>query len=131
MMVRRVLLDGDFIDAVADINSANHTDATALYLTLVDGYTAGNELLFALSSTLARVPKSVQRTTFAPVCTVWVARQHRSAARRVRAEVSANAALTLVMLDTENIRTIATLSAEFAGFDLQLLTSAHRPAADS
>ncbi len=117
MSTRSILLDNAFVAALADTGSASHACATSTYRTLIDGYTARTNRLFALSSTLAELPPEIRRSVLAPVETLWVSRQHRSAAQRVDAAVPAHSALTLVMLARERIRTVATVAYEDGSTD--------------
>lgn len=117
MSARPILLDDSFVTALADTESDAHTSATAAYRVLLDGYTARTKRLFALSSTLATLPPELRRGVFAPVQTLWVSRQHRSAAKQVDASVPAHNALTFVMLSRERIRTVATLAHDDGGTD--------------
>ena len=121
MKVRSVLLDSDFIGALIDAKSPHHGQATDVYRALIDGYTAGANRLFALSTVLTGLDKELRQGLLAPVETVHVAGQHRSAARKVRAEVSPDTALTLVMLAAEKVRTVATFADDLVPFDVVLI----------
>jgi hypothetical protein len=78
----------------------------------VERYAAGLDRLFALSDVLGDLPREFRRNALAPVVTVRVARQHRSAARRIT-DRSPDAALSLVMMRRERIRAVATTGHEF------------------
>lgn len=125
MKVRSVLLDVDFVNAIANTNSLQHERATATYRILIDRYGTGIDRLFALSTTLSDLPKEIRRSTFAPVAALYVARQHRAAARKVSGDASPQVALTLVMLVSEKIRTVATLGEELRCFDLDIISDDH------
>ena len=62
------------------------------------------------------------RDLFAPVERISVAAQHRRAAARLRlpVPVSADVAVTLVVMRREGIRRIATLDPTFDAFDVHL-----------
>jgi hypothetical protein len=121
MKVRSVLLDADFIGALVDAESPDHARAADVYRAVIDGYTAGANRLFALSTVLSGLDKNLRRGLLAPVETVHVAGQHRSAARKVRADVSPDTALTLVMIAAEKIRTVATFADDLVPFDVVLI----------
>ncbi len=132
MKVRPVLLDTGLIAAIVNTQGARHLEAATLYRTLLQGYAAGTDRLFALSTALADLAEGTRHSTLAPVIALTVARRHRSAARNVRADVDPDTASTLVMLATEKIRTVATLASAFDHFDLDIIRgSVAAPATDS
>ena len=117
---RSVLLDAGFIGALIATDAPPHEAACRLYATLVDRYAAGLDRLFALSGVLGDLPREFRRNALAPVVTVRVARQHRSAARRI-ADRSTDAALSLVMMRRDRIRTVATTGREFDDVNVTVL----------
>ena len=126
MSTRAILLDDAFIHSLVDAESTAHRATVATYCTLIDGYTAGTDRLFALSDTLRSLPSDARRGLLAPVQTLWVSRQHRSAAKRVDPAVPEHSALILVMLSREKIRTVATLANDdgstlYDDFDLDVV----------
>ena len=124
--VRKVLLDDSFVNALLATDAAGHADACALYGRLVDNYERGADRLFALSTVLGDVPREFRHNALAPVETVHVAAQHRSAARDVAAPISPRAALSLVMLRREGITTVATATHEFDPLEVEVLSVAPR-----
>jgi hypothetical protein len=124
--LRRVLLDDSFVNALLATDSAEHVDACAVYGELIDNYEHGVDRLFALSTVLGDVPREFRRSALAPVDTVHVAAQHRSAARALNAPATPRAALSLVMMRRERIGTVATATREFDPFDVEILSIAPR-----
>ena len=124
--VRKVLLDGSFVNALLATDAAEHAEACALYSRLVDNYERGVDRLFALSTVLGDVPREFRHNALAPVSNVHVAAQHRSAAREVAAPVSPQAALSLIMLRRERITAVATATHEFDPLDIEVLSVASR-----
>ena len=110
--VRTVLLDAGFLDALIATDAAQHQHACELYAALVERYAVGLDRLFALSDVLGNLPREFRRNALAPVLTVHVAEQHRSAARSIP-DRSPDAALSLVMMRRERIRAVATTGHEF------------------
>ena len=124
--VRKVLLDDSFVNALLATDVTEHADARALYGQLVDNYERGVDRLFALSTVLGDVPSEFRRNALAPVETVHVAAQHRSAAREVAAPISPEAALSLVMLRRERITAVATATHVFDPLEVEVLSVAPR-----
>jgi len=124
--VRKVLLDDSFVNALLATDVAEHADACALYGQLVDNYAAGRDRLFALSTVLGDVPHEFRRNALAPVETVHVAEQHRSAAGEITAPISPQTALSLVMLRRERIDAVATATHEFDPLQTEVLSVAPR-----
>jgi|EndMetStandDraft_3_1072993.scaffolds.fasta_scaffold289757_1 hypothetical protein len=124
--VRRVLLDDSFVNALLATDVAEHADACALYGQLVDNYENGLDRLFALSTVLGDVPREFRRNALAPVETVNVAAQHRTAARDVAAPISPRTALSMVMLRRERINAVATATHEFDPLAIEVLSVAAR-----
>ena len=122
MKSTRVLLERGFLAAVVDDDDRCHESAATIYASLLDEYQAGRVRLHALSSDLAAFPRDVRRQALAPVDTMWVARQHRSAASRVEAP-SLEIALTLTMATREHCSTIATTDPYYARFDVDVLVA--------
>lgn len=121
MTKRRVLLDRSFVLALLATDDPAHAPAKRIYSTLVDRYEDGDDVLFAASTVLQGVPREFRSVTLAPVATLWVAHQHRVAARRVRDSVTPEVAIELVLLQRERIRTIATASPIFERYELTVL----------
>ena len=121
---RSVLLDGSLLDAVLAPDSPRHAGACALYSDLIDNYVAGRDLLFALSTVLDRMPKTTRHGALAPITTLHVSGQHRAAAREVSGLEYPEDALTVVMLRRERIKTIATASDTWDGWDVEVLKAA-------
>lgn len=119
--VRQVLLDDSFVTALLATDAPAHTAACALYGELVDNYDRGRDRLFALSSVLGDVPSEFRRSALAPVATLHVAPQHRSAAMAT-VTASPRAALSLVMMRRERIGAVATATNEFDAFDVEVLS---------
>jgi predicted nucleic acid-binding protein len=128
---RSVLLDGSFLDALLAPGDPMHDGATALYRELVDSYVAGRDLLYALSTVLNRLPKSARDGALAPVVTIHVAHQHRVAARSVIGLDYPEDALTVVMMQRERIRTIATVSDRWDEWDIEVLKAADADSVNS
>jgi len=124
--VRHVLLDDTFIHALLDADAAAHADAGALYGELIDRYENERDRLFALSSVLADLPAELRRGALAPVLTLHVAAQHRRAAAMIGGPLSPFVALSLVMMQRERIRTVASATYEFDQFDVEVLSVAPR-----
>lgn len=118
---RSVLLDRTFVLALLATDDPAHASAKRIYARLVDRYEDGDDLLFAASTVLQDVPREFRSVTLAPVLTLWVAHQHRAAARRVRDSVTPEVAIELVLLQRERIRTVATASAVFDRYDVAVL----------
>ncbi|MEI7617064.1 MAG: hypothetical protein WCK14_00450 [Actinomycetota bacterium] len=121
MSVRKVLLSGELITAIANPSHADHPQSAVLYTTLLQGYVAGADRLYALSTDLARFDKTTRRAAFAAVETAHVARQHQSAARKVDQSHSPETALALVIIAAEKITAVATLGDQFDPFDLEII----------
>ncbi|MCU1391877.1 MAG: hypothetical protein JWM34_305 [Ilumatobacteraceae bacterium] len=121
--IRPVLVDESFVDALLAVDSPSHAAALEIYRTLVDRYQTGADRLFALSTVLGDVPPEFRRTALAPLLRLNVARQHRSAARRMTPQADPAVALALVMMRREKIRTVATASTAFDGLDLTILST--------
>lgn len=119
--LRHVMLDESFIDALLATDAPQHTAACELYSRLVDRYQAGTDRLYALSTVLGELPTEFRRNALAPVLRLNVARQHRSAAARMGAELSPSTALTLVMMRRERVRTVAAASHAFDGLAIDVL----------
>jgi len=118
-----VLLDRTFIDALVSPDHPRHEHAVAAYRDLIDEFEANHRLLAATSPHLAEVPPDVRSALLAPVTSLRVAHQHRSAAERVRppAGTDPDFAGVLVVLHRHRIRTVATFDPRFGDFDLDLL----------
>lgn len=121
MSVRKVLLSGDLITAIADPHSAQHQQGAALYATLLDGYVAGNDRLFALSTDLDQFDQAIRRASFSALVVAHVARQHRSAATKVNESFTPETALALVIIAAEKITAVATLGDQFDALDLEII----------
>jgi predicted nucleic acid-binding protein len=104
-----------------------HEGATALYGQLLESYVAGRDILHALSTVLRRLPKSVRQGALAPVRTIHVARQHQNAARSVIGFEYPEDALTVVMMQRERIKTIATASDTWDAWDIEVLKAEPAP----
>lgn len=124
---RFVLLDRTFVLALLAGDDPAHASAMRIYSTLVDRYEDGDDVLFAASTVLQGVPREFRSVTLAPVATLWVAHQHRVAARRVRDSVTPEVAIELVLLQRERIRTIATASPVFDRYELTVLRADAMP----
>jgi hypothetical protein len=123
--VRHVLLDDSFVNALLATDVPQHGDACALYGQLVDNYQSGRDRLFALSTVLGDVPREFRRNALAPVETMHVADQHRSAAATLVAGLSSPwIALSLVMIRRERITTVATATHAFDAFEIEVLSVA-------
>ncbi len=128
---RSVLLDRTFVFALLATDDPAHLSAKRIYATLVDRYEDGDDLLFAASTVLQDLPREFRSVTLAPVTTLWVAHQHRVAARRVRDSVTPEVAIELVLLQRERIRTIATASPIFDRYELTVLHASAIAASDA
>lgn len=117
---RPVLLDGSFIAAVLNLDDPHHAAALAAYSLLIDRYEAGDDSLFAISTVLRQYPRDVRTGVLAPIATVWIARQHRTAAAKVNAS-SPEQAMSLLMLRRERFRAIATATHDFDLFDIDVI----------
>ena len=117
---RSVLLDAGFIGALIATDAPQHEPACRLYAALVERYAAGLDRLFALSGVVGELPREFRRNALAPVATVRVARQHRSAALRL-ADRSSDAALSLVMMRRDHMRAVATIGHEFDDLNVTVL----------
>lgn len=117
---RLVLLDASFIDALIAADSPHHGAARELYATLVQRYESGLDRLFALADVLRDLPREFRRNALAPVTTLRVAGQHRSAADRI-SDRSPQAALSLVMMRRERIRAVATTTHDFDDVHVEVL----------
>lgn len=115
------MLDQTFIAALLDDTSDQHAGAARLYAELIQRYVAGHDGLFALSTVVDTVAVTVRRQSLAPVETLWIARQHRRAAAEVVGTASFDAKLTLVVMQRERIRTVATTSIEYDHLDIEVL----------
>jgi hypothetical protein len=116
-----VLLDSSFVSALISEADPAHGAATRLYAQLVERYVDQSDRLCALSTVLRTIPRETRRTLLAPVATTHVARQHRSASSRIVGPTPTDVALTLVMLQRERIRTVATTTKAYAGLDVEVL----------
>lgn len=121
MSVRKVLLSGELISAIADPQSAQHQQATAIYAELLNAYVAGTDRLFALSTDLDQFDKATRRSSFSALVVAHVARQHRSAATKVDALFTPETALSLVIIAAEKITAVATLGDQFDALDLETI----------
>ena len=121
MSVRKVLLSGELISAIADPQSAQHQQAAAIYAELLNAYVAGTDRLFALSTDLDQFDKATRRASFSVLVVAHVARQHRSAARKVDALFTPETALSLVIIAAEKITAVATLGDQFDALDLEII----------
>ncbi len=121
MKARSILVDDSFLNALLAVDHPAHQSAKVLYANLVDRYEAGLVRLFAISDVVNRLPQNVRRNTLAPVETLWVAAQHRRAARAIEGAVAPEKALALVMLQRERIRTVASATHDFDDLDLVVL----------
>ena len=118
-----ILLDHSFLLAVAEKGDANHGEATALYRSLLDDYVAQRCLLVARADHLAAFDN---RELFAAVGKLHVARQHLSAAEKLRpdaadTEVDADLSITLVLLHRLRIRTVASFDTRLAHYEVTVL----------
>jgi hypothetical protein len=121
MSVRKVLLSGELISAIADPHSAQHPQAAAIYAELLNAYVAGTDRLFALSTDLVRFDKATRRASFSALVVAHVAHQHRSAATNVNESFTPETALALVIIAAEKITTVATLGDQFDALDLEII----------
>jgi len=121
MSVRKVLLSGELISAIADPHSAQHPQAAAIYAELLNAYVAGTDRLFALSTDLDRFDKATRRASFSALVVAHVANQHRSAATKVNESFTPETALALVIIAAEKITTVATLGDQFDALDLEII----------
>lgn len=122
--LRHVLLDEAFINALLATDAPQHGAAAQLYSDLVDRYQMGLDRLYALSTVLGDLPIEFRRNALAPVLTLRVARQHRAAAARVDDSVSPSAALSLVMMRRERVRTVATAVHDYDDIEVDVLSVA-------
>ena len=123
--VRHVLLDDTFVNALLAADTPEHRDACAMYNELVDNYENGRDRLFALSTVLGDLPREFRRNALAPVETVHVAEQHRSAARAMASGLGIPwMALSLVMMRRERITAVATATHAFDAFEVEVLSVA-------
>jgi len=113
-----VLLDGSFLDALADQDHEFHAAAEEIYRSLLDSYEQ-HELRVRARTDHLRHHSQVRRTLFAPIETISVARQYARAGAHLErtADVAADAAVTLVVMKRERIRRIATFDPTFSDFD--------------
>jgi predicted nucleic acid-binding protein len=113
-----VLIDETFLAALGDADHEWHAVAVELYGMLVDEYERDEVRLRARTDHLRRHPEH-RRTLFAPIESMSVARQYEraGAALKSSADVSADVAVTLVMMKREKIRRIATLDPAFSEFE--------------
>jgi hypothetical protein len=121
MSVRKVLLSGELITAIADPHNMQHQQGAALYAELLKTYVAGTDRLFALSTDLDQFAKATRRASFSALVVAHVARQHRSAARKVDALFTPETALSLVIIAAEKITAVATLGDQFDALDLEII----------
>ena len=113
-----VLLDGSFLDALADQDHEWHAVAEDIYRSLLDAYQRHEVRVRARTDHLRR-HSQVRRTLFAPVDTISVARQYERAGAQLErtADVATDAAVTLVVMKREKIRRIATFDPTFSDFE--------------
>ncbi len=121
MKLRKVLLDCNFITALLDEQAPAHTAAKQLYATLVDNYQVGTDRLYALSTVLRDLPREFRQSALAPVLTIRVTRQYRVAASRI--DAAPEVATSLVMLQRERIRAIATTTHDYDAIDVEVLSA--------
>jgi predicted nucleic acid-binding protein len=124
-----VLLDGSFLDALTDADAKWCAVARDLYLSLVDAYERHEIRLRARVDDLRR-HDAHRRELLAPVESIHVAAQHRRAARRVAATegLHDDAALTLVIMQRERIRRIATFDPVFSSLaDVEVVRRSTAP----
>ncbi|MEO6124894.1 MAG: hypothetical protein ABIR32_14410 [Ilumatobacteraceae bacterium] len=117
MKQRPILIDGGFVAALVDDDHSLHAAAIEIYGYLIDEFQANRMRLFSPSTVLRTCSRDVRRSTLAPVETMWVARQHRTAAKHVTAP-SADVAIVMVLLQRERCRGLATTDAFYDQFDL-------------
>jgi predicted nucleic acid-binding protein len=115
-----VLLDLSFLDAVSDVDDANHDDAVAIYRNLIDDFLAQRNLLVARADHLAAVNNT---DLFAPIDKLHVARQHRNAAKELMrgTPVDVDVAITLVLIHRCKVRRVASFDERLAPYDLDLV----------
>ncbi len=117
-----VLLHHTFLAAVSEPDHPQHDAAISTYLMLVDEFETNSRLLAATSDDIEGIPAELRRSLFAPVSTLHVAAQHRSAARAMPEHIAdANFATTLVMAHRERVAAIATFDPRFHRFDIDVL----------
>jgi predicted nucleic acid-binding protein len=115
-----ILLDHDFLVAVADPTDEHHSEATDTYRRLIDDFVDQRCLLVARADHLDLVS---QPDLFAPVAKMHVARQHRDAAAAIVDEdIDPELAVTLVLLQRYRIHNVATFDDRLLRCDLELLS---------
>jgi predicted nucleic acid-binding protein len=116
-----ILFDLTFLSAVADTDHTNHDEATSLFRTLIDDFVDQRFLLVARADHLAAAANA---NLFAPIDKIHVARQHRNAAAELaaRTEIDIDLAITLVLLQRNRIRKVASFDERLENYDLDILT---------
>jgi hypothetical protein len=117
-----VLLHATFLAALTEPDHPQHDAAVSTYLALLDDFESDTRLLAALSDHL-RPFAAVRRTLLAPVTTVHVAGQHRSAARAMTPTVTddPDLALTLVIIRREKLAAVAAFDPRFDQFEVEVM----------
>jgi predicted nucleic acid-binding protein len=113
-----VLIDATFLAALADADHEWRAVAIDVYGMLVEDYERHEVRLRARTDHLRRHPEH-RRSLFAPIESMSVARQYERAGAALQSsvDVSADAAVTLVMMKREKIRRVATFDPTFSEFE--------------
>ena len=116
------LLDESFLLAVVDTDDDNHDEAVAIYRTMIDDFVAQRCLLVARADHLDAVDSP---DLFAPIDKLHVARQHRAAASALveRTGVGPDQAITLVLIQRNRIREVATFDVQMNAYDIDIVTA--------
>ena len=117
------LLDESFLLALVDVDDDNHNQAVAIYRTMIDDFVAQRCLLVARADHLKAVESP---DLFAPIDKLHVARQHRTAAAALveRTGVGPDQAITLVLIQRNRIRKLATFDVQMKAYDIDIVDSA-------
>jgi hypothetical protein len=114
-----VLLDESFIDALVNPGHPRNLDVSMHYHELLDAYEERRVRLVALDDTLRHF-NWARDGVLGAVDPLHVAGQHRSASTKVTAVVPHRVALTLVLMQREKVRRIATLDPTYTEFDINV-----------
>ena len=115
-----VLLDDSFLAALFDPSHESAGVAHERYAELVSQYEGHEIRLRARHDHLGQTPPGARRSFLAPVETVYVAGQHRRAAKRLELpfEAEPDEAVTLVIMRREQITRIASFRPVFELLDV-------------
>ena len=116
------LLDESFLLALVDADDDNHDQAVAIYRTMIVDFVAQRCLLVARADHLKAVDSP---DLFAPIDKLHVARQHRTAAATLveRTGVGPDQAITLVLIQRNRIRKLATFDVQMKAYDIEIVDS--------